>query len=98
MRLSCATVCYMRSVTHREMRNESGAILREVAAGGTVQVTNNGIVAALIVPPNSDVLQQLKDRGEVRAARRPLSDLARVVASPSSLTAAEIIEDTRGSW
>ena len=88
----------MRSVTHREMRNESGAILREVAAGGTVQVTNNGIVAAVIVPPTSDVLQQLKERGEVRGARRPIADLARVAASPSALTAAEIVEDSRGSW
>jgi len=88
----------MRSVTHREMRNESGAILREVAAGGTVQVTNNGVVAAVIVPPTSDVMQQLTGRGEVRVARRPISDLAHVAASPSSLTAAEIIEDSRGSW
>lgn len=88
----------MRSVTHREMRNESGAILREVAAGGTVQVTNNGIVAAVIVPPTADMLQQLTDRGEVRAARRPLSDLAGVPAAPSSMTAAAIIEDSRGRW
>lgn len=88
----------MRSVTHREMRNESGAILREVAAGGSVQVTNNGIVAAVIVPPTTDLLQQLEERGELRAARRPLSDLADVAASPSSLTAAQIIEDSRGSW
>jgi prevent-host-death family protein len=80
------------------MRNESGAILREVAAGGTVQVTNNGVVAAVIVPPTTDLLQQLKDRGEVRPARRPLSSLARVEALQSSLTAAEIIEDSRGAW
>jgi prevent-host-death family protein len=32
----------MRSVSHREMRNEIGRILRAVAAGESVLVTNNG--------------------------------------------------------
>lgn len=39
-------VRHMRTVTHREMRNGSGEILRAVAAGETVQVTNNGQIAA----------------------------------------------------
>ena len=46
-----ATVCYMKSVTHREMRNNSGDILRAVAAGESVQVTNHGVLAAVISPP-----------------------------------------------
>ena len=40
----CATLCDMRTVTHREMRNQSGEILREVADGETIQVTNHGQV------------------------------------------------------
>lgn len=45
-----ATVCYRcydffmksRVITQRELRNESGAILREVEAGRTVIVSRNG--------------------------------------------------------
>lgn len=32
----------IRAVTQRQLRNESGAILREVEAGGTVIVSRNG--------------------------------------------------------
>lgn len=49
----------MRTVTHREMRNQSGDILRRVADGETIQVTNHGRVAALIVPPGTDPLAEL---------------------------------------
>ena len=49
----------MRTVTHREMRNSSGEILRAVAAGETVQVTNGGQVAAVISPPGLSPLEQL---------------------------------------
>ena len=53
---------------HREMRNQSGDILRHVAAGETIQVTNHGQVAALIVPPGTDPLADLVSRGQVRVA------------------------------
>ena len=41
---------WMETVTHREMRNRSGEILRRVEAGESVRVSNNGHLAALIVP------------------------------------------------
>ena len=50
----------MRTVTHREMRNNSGEILRAVAAGETVQVTNNGQIAAVISPPDFASLDRLE--------------------------------------
>lgn len=40
-----------RTIPHRELRNNSSAVLREVAAGETVYVTNNGEVVAVLVPP-----------------------------------------------
>lgn len=88
----------MRSVTHREMRNNSGEILRAVAAGESVQVTNNGLVAAVISPPPNDPLADLSARGQVRHARRPLSDLSLLRRRTSSGTAAEIVDDVRGRW
>ncbi len=43
--------CDMRIVTHREMRNQSGEILRQVAGGETVGVTNHGKLVARIIRP-----------------------------------------------
>ncbi|TKV56425.1 type II toxin-antitoxin system Phd/YefM family antitoxin [Nakamurella flava] len=40
-----------RTIPHRELRNNSSAILREVAGGESFAITNNGEVVALLVPP-----------------------------------------------
>ncbi|MFY9809042.1 MAG: type II toxin-antitoxin system prevent-host-death family antitoxin [Pseudonocardiaceae bacterium] len=40
-----------RTIPHRELRNNSSAVLRDVQAGETVYVTNNGEVVAVLVPP-----------------------------------------------
>lgn len=93
-----ATLCYMRTVTHREMRNSSGEILRAVAAGETVSVTNNGQVAALISPPGGDTLARLAAQGQVRMARRPAADLSTIRRKTAQRTTAQMISDTRGDW
>lgn len=87
----------MRTVTHREMRNNSGEILRAVAAGETVQVTNNGRLAALIVPPPTDLIAELIDRGRARAAVAPRQFRA-IERVRSDKTSTEIIEDLRNPW
>ncbi len=93
-----ATLCYMRSVTHREMRNNSGEILRAVAAGESVQVTNNGQVAAVISPPWGGSLSELVARGQARPALKPLSTLGAVRRRKASRPSAEIVTDSRGRW
>ncbi len=42
-----------RMITQRELRNESGAVLREVLSGQTLVVTRNGVPVAELrpVPP-----------------------------------------------
>lgn len=40
-----------RTIPHRELRNNSSAVLREVQAGATIEITNNGEVVAILVPP-----------------------------------------------
>jgi prevent-host-death family protein len=40
-----------RTIPHRELRNNSSAVLRDVQAGETIAVTNNGEVVAILVPP-----------------------------------------------
>ena len=39
-----------RSITQRQLRNSSGAVLREVQAGQTVIVTRNGVPIAELRP------------------------------------------------
>lgn len=91
-------MCYMRIITHREMRNQSGEILRAVAAGETVQVSNHGRVAAVISPPNANVLARLVADGLARPARRPVVDLTAVKRTVPSTPSAEIVADSRGRW
>ncbi len=88
----------MRTVTHREMRNQSGEILRRVADGETIQITNHGEVAALIVPPSTDSLADLLARGQVRPARRPVASLRSVVRRKGGTRSDAIVADVRGRW
>jgi len=88
----------MRTVTHRQMRNSSGEILRAVAAGETVQVTNNGQVAAVISPPPADSLDRLVARGQARPARRGVADLSTIRRRTATRTSAELVEEARGRW
>ena len=41
-------------LAHRDLRNRSAEILRDVAAGGSYEITNHGEVVALLTPPASD--------------------------------------------
>jgi antitoxin (DNA-binding transcriptional repressor) of toxin-antitoxin stability system len=38
-------------LAHRDLRNRSSEILREVAAGATFEITNHGKVVAILSPP-----------------------------------------------
>lgn len=56
----------MESVSQREMRNNSGELLRRVAEGESVLVTNNGVPAAVLVPPGADARTRLVAAGRLR--------------------------------
>jgi prevent-host-death family protein len=87
----------MRTVSHREMRNSSGEILRAVAAGETIYITNNGRLAAVIGPPSQ--LDLLVADGQARPPRKSLATLpAPKPRRPGSPTTVEIIADVRGRW
>lgn len=87
----------MRTISHRELRNNSAEILRAVHAGETIEVTNHGEVAAVLVPPSLTPYERLAVAGKIREPRkdRPvdLRSLRRVSAPVSS---AQIISDVRG--
>ncbi|MEO7121554.1 MAG: type II toxin-antitoxin system prevent-host-death family antitoxin [Lacisediminihabitans sp.] len=51
-----------RTIAHRELRNNSSAILREVQAGESFSITNHGDVVAMLVPPTTDAAPPLRVR------------------------------------
>lgn len=75
----------MRTITQRELRNDSGAVLREVQAGQTVIVTRNGVPVAELrpLPPRRFVPRAVIADAALRAPRvdsgRLLADLDSVV-------------------
>ncbi len=84
----------MRTVTHREMRNNSAEILRAVAAGEDILVTNNGEPAALITRPHLSPLEVLIATGQARMPTKDLRSL-KVPRKRATVTTAEILEDLR---
>ena len=87
----------MRTISHRELRNNSAEVLRAVRAGETIEVTNHGEVAAVLVPPSLTPYERLQAAGKVRqpSGQRPV-DLRQIPRSSSRVTTAEIIADLRG--
>lgn len=69
----------MERLAHRDLRNRSAEILREVAAGASYEITNHGEVVALLVPPGSAerlIVRKATIRGrfdEIRSVKRPTS-------------------------
>ena len=60
-----------RTITQRELRNDSGAILREVQAGQTITVTRNGVPVAELraIPQRRFVLRAVIAEAARRAPR-----------------------------
>lgn len=80
------------------MRNHSADILRAVAAGETIAITNNGIVAAVMSPPQPTTVDDLITRGQARAARGDIRDFLARERVRSEVSSAEIVADARGRW
>jgi prevent-host-death family protein len=91
-------MCYVKEITHRQMRNDSAEVLRRVAAGETIVVTNHGQPAAVIGPPPADALSLLAANGQVREAVDSPSRLRAITRVRASTTSARIVADVRGRW
>lgn len=74
----------MKTVTHRDLRNKSGEVLRAVAAGQAYEITNRGAVVAHLVPPEQSPRPGLRQLTVARVVR--FSDLPRHEAGESSAT------------
>lgn len=78
-----------RTIPHRELRNDSAAVLREVQRGETVRVTNHGEVVAVLVPPGNAGADL---RVQKATSSKPLSNIARVRLEKST---SELLEELR---
>ena len=66
----------MTRVGVRELRQRASELLRLVAQGETVEITDRGRPVALLGPlPDGDPLERLRAAGEVEAATGDLDDL-----------------------
>ncbi|MDA8401249.1 MAG: type II toxin-antitoxin system prevent-host-death family antitoxin [Actinomycetota bacterium] len=100
-RVSCATIATeevtVRTISHRELRNNSSKVLHAVSAGETIEVTNHGEVTAVLMPPSLTPYERLVTTGKVREPltdrRIDLREIRRITVPVSS---SEIIADVRG--
>ena len=61
--------CEPRQISQRQLRNDSGAVLRSVEAGESFIITNNGRPVAELRPISADPLAGLKVRRAKPGAR-----------------------------
>lgn len=80
------------------MRNESGEVLRRVATGETILVTNDGRPAAVIGPPTGDVLSLLAAQGELREAVASPASLRSITRRMSTKSTSQLVADVRSPW
>lgn len=85
----------MDSVSQRELRNNSGELLRRVADGESVLVTDNGVPAAVLVPVGTAPRDRLAAAGRLRVGTG--LDLSRLPAPvPGRVPSEQLLGDDRG--
>ncbi len=85
----------MEKIAHRELRNNSSSILARVGAGESFEITNNGVVKAVISPAKSTSLERLLEGGAVRVARTPISEILDLPRD-RGLDSLDVLTDLRG--
>lgn len=88
----------MRTISHRELRNNSSQILRDVSRGEIIHVTNHGEVAAVLIPPSLTSYERLLAAAKIRLPSADKSiDVHRLDRAKSYRTTREMIDDLRGN-
>lgn len=86
---------HMNKVGVRELRRDASAILRRVADGETVQVTDRGRPVALLVRALPDGLERLEAEGMVRPASGDLLSIKPVKARAGAKLPSQLVSDGR---
>jgi prevent-host-death family protein len=86
----------MGQVGVRELRQNASALLRRVAAGESIIVTDRGRPVARLSPIGTGGIADLRAAGLVREPSRSMRDAPPAVAIPKgALTAAEALAQSR---
>lgn len=86
----------MTTIPHRELRNQSSKILERVRNGETINVTNNGEIAATLIPPSRTPFEQLLRSGGIRPAAPDKIDFRSVPRVSIEDSTADLLTDVRG--
>jgi prevent-host-death family protein len=82
----------MATVGVRELRQRASELLRRVAVGETIEVTDRGRPVALLAPlPEAGPLEQLRAAGEVISATAGFSDLPDPLPVPAGKESPSVI-------
>ena len=74
----------MRSVGVRELRQRASELLRLVAGGETIEVTDRGRPVAVLAPvPGGSPLERLRASGEITMGEGDLDDLPEPLPLPA---------------
>lgn len=87
-------MCYMGTISHRELRNSSSEVLRRVGAGESFTITNHGRPVARLLPVTAGALDEARETGQVRPPRAP-RDFSGIVRA-DGVSSAEVLADLRG--
>jgi len=102
----CATMCYVKAVGVRELRQRASELLDDVeATGDSIEITNHGRPVARLVPiarTASGSYAELLAQGWIRPGRGDPLDVEPVTPSAGSLSTDELLaadRDERGvNW
>lgn len=74
----------MRTVGIRELRQRASELLRQVAAGETIEITDRGRPVALLTPlPRQEGLARLRAAGEVSSVEGEFDELPEPLDLPA---------------
>ena len=86
---------HMERVGVRELRRQASAILRRVAAGETVEVTDRGRPVAVLMKTMPGGLARLEREGLLRRADGDLLDLEPVRLLADAIAPSRLVSDGR---
>lgn len=86
---------HMERVGVRELRRNASAILRRVAAGDTVEVTDRGRLVAVLLRAMPSGIARLEREGLLRRGEGDLLDLALVQRPPGSVEPSRRVAEGR---
>jgi prevent-host-death family protein len=86
---------HMERVGVRELRREASAILRRVAAGETVEVTDRGRSVAVLLRATPAGIARLEREGLLRRAEGDLLELMPVSLAPGSVEPSRRVAEGR---